>query len=68
MTNSELCTVWLPIECHDFTTRINSKGYLRVITLWFLVLSFIFLETVWVPLIISKTELRNIEFKRLMNN
>ena len=21
------CTVWLPIEFHSFTSRINSKGY-----------------------------------------
>ena len=25
--NSETCTVWLPIEFHGFTSRINSKGY-----------------------------------------
>ena len=37
----------LPIEFHGFTSRINS---LRVITLWFLVLSQFFLEKVWVPL------------------
>ena len=27
LTNSESCTVWLPIEFHGFTSRINSKGY-----------------------------------------
>ena len=29
------CTVWLPIEFHGFTSRINYKGYHS----WFLVLS-----------------------------
>ena len=27
LTNSESCTVCLPIEFHGFTSRINSKGY-----------------------------------------
>ena len=27
MTNSESCTVWLPIEFHGFPSRMNSKGY-----------------------------------------
>ena len=27
LTNSESCTVWLPMEFHGFTSRINSKGY-----------------------------------------
>ena len=27
LTNSESRTVWLPIEFHGFTSRINSKGY-----------------------------------------
>ena len=27
LTNSESCTVWLPIEFHGFTIRIYSKGY-----------------------------------------
>ena len=25
MTNSESCNIWLPIEFHGFTSRINSK-------------------------------------------
>ena len=25
--NSESCTIWLPKECHGFTSRIISKGY-----------------------------------------
>ena len=45
LTNSESCTIWLPIEFHGFTSRID----LRVITLWFLVLTQ-FLERVLVPL------------------
>ena len=27
LTNSESCTIWLPIELHGYTNRINSKGY-----------------------------------------
>ena len=46
LTNSESCTVWLPIEFHGFTSRINSKGYHSLVP----GLSLIFLETVWVPL------------------
>ena len=40
----ESCTVWLPIEFHGFTRRINSKGYHTLIP----GLISIFLETVWV--------------------
>ena len=25
--SDKFCTVWLPIEFHGFTSRINSKGY-----------------------------------------
>ena len=39
--------VWLPIEFHGFTSRINSKGYHCLVS----GLISIFLETVWVPLI-----------------
>ena len=46
-TNAESCTVWLPIEFHGFTSRINSKGYHSLVP----GLISIFLETVWVPLI-----------------
>ena len=27
LTNTESCTVWLPIEFRGFKSRINSKGY-----------------------------------------
>ena len=36
----------LPIECHGFTSRINSKGYHSLVAG---VIS-IFLEMVWIPL------------------
>ena len=39
-------TIWLPIEFHGFTSRINSKGYHSLIP----GLISIFLEMVWVPL------------------
>ena len=48
MTNSESCTVWLPKEFQGFTSRINSKGYHSLVP----GLISIFLERVWVPLII----------------
>ena len=32
LTNSESCTVWLPIEFHGFTSRFNSKGYHLLVT------------------------------------
>ena len=47
LTNSESCTICLPIEIHGFTSRINSKGYYSLVP----GLISIFLETVWVPLI-----------------
>ena len=40
------CTVWLPIEFHGFTSRVNSKGYHSLVP----GLITIFLEMVWVPL------------------
>ena len=40
------CTVCLPTEFHDFTSRFNSKGYHSLVPALFS----IFLETVWVPL------------------
>ena len=40
------CTIWLPIEFHGFTSRINSKGYHSLVP----GLISILLETVWVPL------------------
>ena len=46
LTISESRTIWLPIEFHGFTSRINSKGYHSLV----LGLISIFLETVWVPL------------------
>ena len=46
LTNLESCTVWLSIEFHGFTSRINSKGYHCFVP----GLISIFLETVWVPL------------------
>ena len=46
MTNSEFCTIWLPIELHCFTSRINSKGYHSLVP----GLISIFSEMVWVPL------------------
>ena len=42
----ESCTVWLPIEFHGFTSRINFKGYHSLVP----GLISIFSETVWVPL------------------
>ena len=42
----ESCTIWLPIEFHGFTSRINSKGYHSFVP----GLITIFLEMVWVPL------------------
>ena len=44
------CTVCLPIEFHGFTSRINFKGYHSLVP----GLISIFLETVWVPLILVK--------------
>ena len=46
LTNSESCTVCLPIEFHGFTSRMNSKGYHSLAP----GLISICLETVWVPL------------------
>ena len=45
-TNSESRIIWLPIEFHGFTSRINSKGYNSLVP----GLISIFLEMVWVPL------------------
>ena len=42
LTNWEPCTISLPIEFHDFTRRINSKGYHSLVP---------GLISVWVPLI-----------------
>ena len=42
----KFCTVWLPIEFHGFTSRINSKGYHSLVP----GLISTFLERVWVPL------------------
>ena len=44
------CTVWLPIQFHGLTSRINSKGYQSLVP----GLISIFLKTVWVPLMDSK--------------
>ena len=41
----KFCTVWLPIEFHGFTSRINSEGYHSLVP----GLISILLETVWVP-------------------
>ena len=46
MTNSESCTICLPIKFHGFTNRYNSKGYHSLVPC----LISIFLEMVWVPL------------------
>ena len=46
LTNSESCTVWLLIEFHGFTSRINSKGYHSLVSGVFSIL----LDMVWVPL------------------
>ena len=48
---SSTCTVCLPIEFHGFTSRINSKGYHSLVP----GLISIFLEMVWVPLIVQKS-------------
>ena len=42
---STVCTVWLPIEFHGFTIKINCKGYHSLVPV---LISF--LETEWVPL------------------
>ena len=41
--------IWLPIEFHGFTSRINSKAYHSLVPG---LISF-FRETVWVPLNLS---------------
>ena len=51
--NSECCTLYLPIEFQGFTSRINSKGYHSLVP----GLISIFLETVWVPLILHDSNI-----------
>ena len=51
LTPDKYCTLWLPIEFHGFSSRMNSLGYYSLVP----GLISIFLERVWVPLISHHT-------------